>query len=1014
MPVIPFTPTSPGAVPNTGGNQPRANPNIAVPTPYDPTGASAAAATLQASAFQSTQRAGDRLADAGGQFADLYIKAKMNVAAADWKSDLSRQLQEAEFESSKIPDRQRATEDYDGRVQKIRDQFSTQDVNPLIRASVNEHLPQQVDLRRAATQNAAFNLEGQAERGKMITQLDGYTKMAAEATDPRLRDTIIDQGISAIDGRVAGGWMRADQAAQMKVDFKSNVYRTQIETVMSKDVRAGVALASQLAPHLNAKDSRDIGIMSEDRKIQLRAEDLVNGVLPSLGSSVDNNIGNITRSAARYAGGKGTPAGPFETFETPEHGAAAAYSLIKTKVDQNGGSLTFTELIGGNRKVPGWAPADDGKDPMLKGNQVSPYASNLAKSVGLTASDPIPIGDDDKMAKILQAMNRHEKGKQTISDEKFAKGVRLAKGDQTAVDAPTGDELANYRIRALKAEQDILADNTLDPRIKAQSLAILRQRSGTTNAIVLEERKAADDEAETASFGLFTGKYKDGTFQGLADKYRASGDNSKATAYQFMADNESAFKDFGNQPPGAQRTMAGLLPGAAGKIAHSILSDQRTDRTEFRRLGGEQARVFNEGLNSDVDPQTLIGNARDAIQYYAAAGDTGKVKSLVQQFEGAITGHRMAQLPPADREKALSEIRELAQSPDGLSIRDATIIRQLQKAAGKSGERWENDPLAINNDRGAVKLQPFSQQLDGVNLSLWAGQRYRDVVKTQLDKNPNATNLQIPYFTQAEMSEISGQLAKGTVQARQIFLAKLATAVPEGAIPLIGDQMSKSDVMSDGWASAMALYKRGKPGDTAIADSIVAGANLLAEGGPDGKLRIALNRETFSQIDSQLGPSRAGMDGRQIALQNNAIAARYVSLTATAKDHSSLDPDKLNQAIKDVVGTSMSLNGGSFILPREIEPFQFRDGVAAISESDVAGLRPAADGSPITAEKVRRYATYQSVGDGLYKVRMPDPRNGGTSELLDATGRPWVIDIRPFMSRGKVDTPRYLQQGPTP
>lgn len=1121
MPVVPFKETSPGAVPNTGGSQPHVDANLQVPRPS--TEAFAAGAVGQGMIAQgaATEAAAfNRLGDVGQQFADKYIEQKLNVDAANAGADLSKQLLEAQFESSKIPDRAKATQDFDARVQKIQDNFATADVNPFIRNRVAQRLPEQIVLRRAATQAEAFNGESQKQRGDLITQLDGWNKMAADASDPRLRDSIIAQANDAIDGRVAGGWMRADQAAEMKVGFKSNVLRTQVELLMAKDTRLGVALAGVLLPQMNSKDARDIGIMTEDRKKQLEAEQIVNDVLPPMGGGLDNNIGNITKSAAQYAGGKTGPSGPFETFQTPEHGAAAAYGLIKTKVDQNGGSLTFTQLIGGNSKVGGWAPEDNGSDPMLKGNKVAPYAQRLAQSVGLSASDPIPIGDDEKMAKILKAMNQHEKGKQTIGDEKFVAGIKLAKGDQSAVAMPTGDELNAFRTNGLRRIQELEANTTLDPRVKAQAISLLSQRLRTTESLVLSDRKQTDDEGETAAIGLFTGKYKDGTFQALADKYRASGDNSKAAIYDVLASQESLVKDFANAPPGAQRTLGTLLPGAAGKIATSIIADRRTDRTEFRRLGAEQERIFNEALTSGADPQTTIANAREAIQYYAAAGDVGKANSLVEQFQGALKGHQMAMLPPAEREALVNEFKELAQSPSGLSVRDAAVIKQIQRGQSAANERWQNDPLAQNNDRGGIKLQPFNQQMDPTNLAMWAQKRYQDTVKTALDKNPYATNLAgVTFFTQAEMSSLTGQLATQSVQQQQFLLAKLGATVPQQALGTIGQQMSKNDVQSDAWATAMAFYGRGKPGDREIADSLIVGADLLAKGGKEGKMRVDFNKDLVPTISSELGAARAGMTGEQLSGQDNAIAARYVALMAGTKDPMSVNSTVMSKAIKDVVGTAMTRNGGAFLIPKEIEPYQFRDGIAALTAGDVPtakapvatrgqfeaaqrdlalspqesalyerhlsnlggpggvdnkdgsrstlyaltanidgkeyiiptvqggkimqpkeaieaakaeGLgnfpsyatakeaedryqklhqymerdtsdflrqREAATGM-VTAEKVKQYATFRTVGDGLYWVYMPDPKRGGTSEVLDPnTGRPWVLDIRTLVSR---------------
>src|SRR4029077_8569148 len=120
-----------------------------------------------------------------------------------------------------------------------------------------------------------FGLESQAQVGQLITNIDQYNKQAVDAQDPRLTEQLIQQANAAIDGRVAGGWLHADVAAKMKVDFESNVYRTKQEIAFAKDTRAGLALYEATKSKLNAADSRAMGIMAADRAKQVDAETAV-------------------------------------------------------------------------------------------------------------------------------------------------------------------------------------------------------------------------------------------------------------------------------------------------------------------------------------------------------------------------------------------------------------------------------------------------------------------------------------------------------------------------------------------------------------------------------------------------------------------------------------------------------------------------------------------------------------------------------------------------------------------
>jgi hypothetical protein len=529
---------------------------------------------------------------------------------------------------------------------------------------------------------------------------------------------------------------------------------------------------------------------------------------------------------------------------------------------------------------------------------------------------------------------------------------------------------------------------------------------------VLEQRKSAADAAEKAGIDLNTGQYKSGTFQQISDQFKATGDSSSAAVYDFLAKNEAQLIEDAKNPPEKQSTASKLLPGAAGRIAaqnsaiaHADIIEQRRlgaqDRTENRRQGAEQEKIFTDSLNADVDPQALVSNARDAYLYYRAAGDLAKAESIRQKLEGALEGSLKAKLPPAEREKLKLEFQERANSQSGLSVKDAEIAKFLERKEADNRQRWETDPLVATNNIGRIKLEPFDINMDGVNLQMWATTRLSHLGTATYSLDGYTTNLRNNFFTQAEMSTITQKLDGMRPQEAQQFLATLARAVPPQAIALIGEQMSKKDVVSDSYSAALGLYARNQPGDIEIANRVITGMNWLAKGGPDGKTRIGDNKLLQSTIDTALLKARAGMRPETVALQNNAIQANYVALTANDPDRTSINTAKLDQAITEIVGRTMTINGATTLIPRELEPYQVRNGVAAITAADVANLQPTANGQPITAEVVRQKGQLVPVGDGKYQVWMQDPlRSGRTTQLMETPTRPWVIDIKPLIARG--------------
>jgi|GEM_PF-2706903 len=283
--------------------------------------------------------------------------------------------------------------------------------------------------------------EGEKYRGAVYkdlqTQLDN--KIASSSDPAEVDKGIADKIASATQYAISIGMPGAAAAKAAGSDAAMLVIQKAVNT---GDSGAASAALTKYGTYLDAKDRIRVDglvktLANQDSAVSeagaIRASVLGGGT----GGDLDNNIGNITTSQFQYSGGKGAPKGAFETFQTPEHGVAAAYHTVQAKAKQNGGTISFIELIGGNGKVKGWAPAANGSsDPLLKGNDPNSYAARLAAAVGLKPGDAVPVGDDAKMQAILRMMNVHEKGKQTVKDDAFGRGIQLAKGDTSVVAAP--------------------------------------------------------------------------------------------------------------------------------------------------------------------------------------------------------------------------------------------------------------------------------------------------------------------------------------------------------------------------------------------------------------------------------------------------------------------------------------------------------------------------------------------------------------------------------------------------
>jgi hypothetical protein len=985
MATIPQIVTSPGAVPGTpsapsGGGLVRASPQMDVRAPSDPSAAQAAGANIEAQALESTARSSEKIAAYGEQFADQYVKAKLNIDAANRTADLSAQLHEAEFQSSKIADRDAATADFNGRVSKIRDDFAAADVNPRVRAAVDANLPNQIALRLASTQQASFKLWSQAQVGSLITNLDQYNKQAVDSPDPRMTETIIGLANAAIDGRADVHALGADVAAKMKVDFGSNVYRTKIEIAMAKDMASGVALYNATRSKLNGADALAMGKVAEDRGKQLDADHYVSQNMPVTGSDANERVHNAI--VGQESGGRQVDASG-KTLESPR-GAFGAGQITKGTFDQ------FAR----------------------PGESIDNREDNLRVSKRITDHYMEKYGGDWQRAAVAYFSGEGNVAppgsptpwKTDSSDGRVKTSEYVAQvGSRLGGSADPG-QAEDRRLRELRFIDRIQNDPNMDPEKRARIVATARQRSSTQDGIQAAQTAQVKDQEEQAAVAFATGKGKDGTWQQIADAFGRVGDFGKRDAYQSMADNESMFKNFASATPEEQRRMAPFLPGVAGQVARAVIAEGTADRAVIR---GEAQRTEDEARKLIAEPSSdaraTLKVAEDAITGYLRAGtsaDIAKATALRETLGGMIEGKVTGGLPRAEAEAVMARIQEKAQN-GGYTRAEAAQIGILRKQMEHTENLRNKDPINLGTEVfGPVTPFPFQgtpeEQAKAMQVRL---DRAR-----QIDSKwfPGAGQPITPVFTAQEIAQKVQILKTGSVENRQTEARRLAAILPREQITILAKHLGGdgADGLSSAIAEAIPKYASGDQAEIEIANSIIRGANRLYESGEAGKVKTD---PTLSvTLTNTLAAARisGGWDGRDIKRQDHAIMSRYVDLRGP-KDLTLPDTSTdLPQAIKDVVGEPhSSWSHGDVLLPKGVDSSTFNTAVDLIKPSDIPPLRPARDGRPFTDQMIRDKGIFATVGNGVYKMRMKDPTDGIVRDLIQQDGKPWIIDMKPLFTR---------------
>jgi V8-like Glu-specific endopeptidase/N-acetyl-anhydromuramyl-L-alanine amidase AmpD len=116
---------------------------------------------------------------------------------------------------------------------------------------------------------------------------------------------------------------------------------------------------------------------------------------------LNNNPGNITKSkeAESYGAYAGKGNGGFAIFPDHDTGFQAIVSFLRKRSDK-----TIAQMMAI------YAPPDDGKTPMLKGNDPVAYANAIARKLGVSADTVVKNLSDDQLTAFASEIERIETG----------------------------------------------------------------------------------------------------------------------------------------------------------------------------------------------------------------------------------------------------------------------------------------------------------------------------------------------------------------------------------------------------------------------------------------------------------------------------------------------------------------------------------------------------------------------------------------------------------------------------
>ncbi len=304
----------------------------------------------------------------------------------------------------------------------------------------------------------------------------------------------VDEGVIALarESRLNGDTQEIFDAKLRA--YKGQAYGTVIDNLLQTDPFRAEALFKSVRDQLDPVSQGKIEEALKPKVLSARADEVVKGVLSGNSggeTGYRNNIGNLTVSPAAWQG-KGAPFKDFETFSTPEAGVAANFRNFRKIASEAGQNASLTDVA---RR---WAPDDDGKTPLLRGNDSKAWAKSVGQLAGIDPNAPLPLDNPEKMAAVMKAVNRHEHGKQTVPEASYLGGVNAVLSGTpvgTAPQRPSKDLLT----QVYEATKD-------DPELQRLAMSRMQQSINAFDTATAQNRARLTAQAHDVKTALLAGQ----------------------------------------------------------------------------------------------------------------------------------------------------------------------------------------------------------------------------------------------------------------------------------------------------------------------------------------------------------------------------------------------------------------------------------------------------------------------------------------------------------------------------
>ncbi|MBX5001890.1 hypothetical protein HJB72_28620 [Rhizobium lentis] len=432
----------------------------------------------------------------------------------------------------------------------------------------------------------------------------------------------------------------------------------------------------------------------------------------------------------------------------------------------------------------------------------------------------------------------------------------------------------------------------------------------------------------------------------------------------------------------SDRKMGGAGVSSGSAVDPEVIKEYRQEITsDAKDLFAGIKAGFDKGLTPAVSDINLLSRQLalvDDQDFRKQVSDYFTSQSAVQAIGGAS---------PAQLESLIASLQ--TDAADGATMAQQQIITGLQDAQKAQQQALKDDPIGYAARKGMVAPPPA---LDLSNPDSWAAtfsglQNAVDVLASRgMVGNISALR-----------PEMQGQVARA-----------LENSTPQDSVKLLGS-MAQNMSPETFNATLSGLYSSGQGRAAAAAGALVAANPEVAEGVLRGQQLLKENpllapkkTDTNTQAIDDLLPPKAFAPSLEGARQTllDAATARYADLSNQVGDTSGeLNDSRMEQAIKEVTGGVLEMNGAYIVSPRYgMSQDDFDAQLSALGDADLLGAITTS-GQRVTARDLRNEGRLRAIADGRYLLEFGSADAPAYAMSQPSSGNynapsPFVLDLR--------------------